>query len=62
MKNKEESSIDSSRGNPSSLEETTGSMSRPGRTATAQIEQPALSQFPESLMEAVVDTANMEAA
>ena len=66
MKNKEEPSIDSLRGNTSSpaqqhlpaspRDETTGSLSRPGRTATAQIEQPALSLFPESLMEAVVDS------
>ena len=62
MKNKEESSVDLSRGSPSSLEETTGSVSRPGRTVTASAEQPALSLFPESLMEAVVDDANIELA
>ncbi len=72
MKNKEESSIDSLRGNTSSpaernlpagpRDETTNSLSRPGRTVTAQIEQPALSLFPESLMEAVVNSTNMEAA
>lgn len=62
MKNKEESSINSLRGNPSSTEETAGSLSRPGSTVAAQVEQPALSLFPESLMEAVVDTANMETA
>ncbi|MGB6042011.1 MAG: group II intron reverse transcriptase/maturase [Pirellulales bacterium] len=62
MKNKEESSTNSLRGNPSSLEETTGSLSRPGRTAAAQVEQPALSLFPETLMAAVVETANMETA
>ena len=72
MKNKEESSIDSLRGNTSSpaprnlpagpRDETTSSLSRSGRTATAQIEQPALSLFPESLMEAVVNSTNMEAA
>lgn len=62
MKNKEESPIDSLRGNHSSSEETTGSLSRPGLTVSAQIEQPALSLFPETLMEAVVDTANMETA
>jgi RNA-directed DNA polymerase len=49
VKNKEESSIDSMRGNTSSpaqrnlpaspRDETTSSLSRPGRTATAQIEQ-----------------------
>ena len=62
MKSKEEPSIDSVRGNPSSHEETTGSLSRPGRTAAAPIEQPALSLFPEDLMEAVVDPDNMERA
>jgi len=72
MKNKEEPSIDLLRGNTlppaqqylaaSGSDETTGSLSRPGRTATAQIEQPALSLFPESLMEAVIDSANMERA
>ena len=43
MKNKEEPSTGSTRGNPSSSEETTGSLSRPGRTAAASIEKPALS-------------------
>ena len=62
MKNKEEPSANSLRGNHSSTEETAGSLSRPGSTVTAQVEQPALSLFPESLMEAVVDTANMETA
>ena len=72
MKNKEESSIDSLRGNTSSPaernrsadehDETTSSLPRPGRTATAQIEQPALSLFSMSLMEAVVDRANIERA
>ena len=72
MKNKEEPSIDSLRGNTSSAvqrnfpaglpDETTGSLSRPGRTATAQVEQPALSLFPESSMEAVIDSTNMERA
>ena len=62
MKNKEESSANSLRGNHSSTEETTGSLSRPGSTAAAQVEQPALSLFPETLMEAVVDPANMETA
>ena len=72
MKNKEESSIDSLRGNSSSPAqqhlpasprgETTSSVSRPGRTATAQIEPPALSLFPETLMEAAVGSANMEGA
>ncbi|MCA9247220.1 MAG: hypothetical protein KDA42_08905 [Planctomycetales bacterium] len=62
MKNKEESSANSSRGNPASSEATTGSLSRPGRTAAARAEQPALSLFPMSLMEAVVDEANLETA
>ena len=50
---KEEPSMGSVRGNPSSSEETTGSLSRPGRTATALIEKPALSLLSEFLMEAV---------
>ena len=62
MKNKEEPSINSPRGNHSSTEETAGSLSRTGSTVAAPVEQPALSLFPESLMEAVVDSANMEAA
>lgn len=55
MKYKEEPSTDSTRG-------SYGSLSRPGRTAAASAEQPALSLFPESLMEAVVDPANMQRA
>ena len=62
MKNKEEPSINSPRGNHSSTEEIAGSLSRTGSTVAARVEQPALSLFPESLMEAVVDSANMEAA
>ncbi len=62
MKYKEEPSAASTRGNPSSREETTGSLSRPGRTVTASAEQPALSLFSESPMEAVVDRRNMERA
>ena len=62
MKYKEESSVNSPRGNPASTEATTGSLSRPGLAATARTEQPALSLFPMSLMEAVVDQANLEAA
>ena len=72
MKNKEEPSANSSRGNTpspasryspaSQRAETTRSLSRPRRTATARADQPALSLFPESLMEAVVDPANMERA
>ena len=59
---KEEPLINLVRGNPSSIEETTGSLSRPGRTAAAQIEQPALSLIFEFLMEAVVDASNTEPA
>lgn len=68
MKYKEEPSPGSPRGNPSSPaspdagDETTGSLSRPGRTATASGEKPALSLFPETMMEAVVDPSNMERA
>src|SRR3990167_3274618 len=62
MKNKEESSANSLRGNHSSTEETTGSLSRPGSTVAARVEQPALSLFPETLMEAVVDADNLETA
>ena len=77
MKNKEESSIDLMRGSPSAKSpdsasfdsasanlhvETTGSLSRPGPTASASVEKPALSLFPESLMEAVVDEANLKLA
>ena len=62
MKNKEEPSANSLRGNPSFSKETTGSLSRPGPTATAQTEQPALSDSIESLMERIVDEANVEAA
>jgi RNA-directed DNA polymerase len=72
MKNKEEPSANSRRGNPSGQvdlnrsggvgPETTGSLSRPGSTVAARAEQPALSLFPLSLMEAVVEAANMERA
>ena len=70
MKNKEEPSIGSLRGNHSPpvsrhhpedpREETTGSLSRPGRTATASLEKPAFGQFPESLRAAAVDASNVE--
>ena len=59
---KEEPSICSVRGNPSSLEENTDSLSRPERTAAAQIEKPALSLIFEFLMKAVVDASNTEPA
>ena len=72
MKNKEEPSAHSMRGNPSvqvdlhfaddAGTETTGSLSRPGSTATARAEKPALSDSTESLMELIVDDANIEAA
>ncbi|MEZ6101403.1 MAG: hypothetical protein R3E01_20925 [Pirellulaceae bacterium] len=59
---KEEPSINSVRGNPSSLEENTGSLSRPGHTALARIEKPALSLNRESLTEPVVDASNTDPA
>ena len=59
---KEAPLINSVRGNPSSLEETTGSLSRSGRTAVAQIEQPALGLIPEFLREAVADVSSTEPA
>ena len=59
---KEEPSINSVRGDPSSCEETTGSLSRPGRTALPRIEKPALSLLSESLIEAVVGVSNSEPA
>jgi len=57
---KEEPSICSMRENPSSLEETTGSLSRQGLTATAQIEK-ALSLISEFLRDAVsmIPTLNL---
>jgi hypothetical protein len=62
MKNKEESPVNSLRGNPSSTEETKGSLSRPGSTAAARVEQPALSLTFEFLKEAAVDESNIEPA
>lgn len=72
MKNKEEPSIGSASGNPSSPAdrhipgrasvETTGSVVRQGGAEPASIEKPALSLFAESLMEAVVEQANVERA
>ena len=72
MKNKEEPSVNLRRGNPvgqADLDrsdcagpQTTGSLSRPGRTVAARTEQPALSDFSELLMERIVDPANMETA
>ena len=72
MKNKEESSSDSQRGNSrkSVLRQThehanlrtTGSPVRPDDAATASLEQPALSLIPMSLTEALVETSNMAQA
>jgi hypothetical protein len=57
---KEEPLINLVRGNPSSIEETTGSLSRPGRTAPTRIKKPALSRLSEFLMGAAVDETNTE--
>ena len=72
MKYKEEPSVNSRRGNTCEQADlnrsdcvgpqTTGSLSRPGRTVAARTEQPALSDFSELLMERIVDPANMETA
>lgn len=62
MKYKEEPSTNSTRGSHSPTGESTGSLSRPGRTAPALAEQPALSLFPEMMMEAIVDSANLQLA
>jgi hypothetical protein len=72
MKSKEEPSANSQRGNASRQadldgpddggRETARSSSRPGRAVAARAEQPALSLSPKSLMEAVVDEANLEIA
>ena len=70
MKSKEEPSLASRRGDPTSpaprqtpaspREETAGPLSRPGRTATASSEKPALSLFPEFLRPAVVGASSPE--
>ena len=67
MKNREESSYDSTRGEWSARQ--TDSVSRPGVTVSASCEQPALScrsavcrSFPEMLMEAVMSRSNIERA
>ena len=67
MKNREELSYDSTRGEWSARQ--TDSVSRPGRTESASCEQPALSHrsavcrpFPEMLMEAVMSRSNVERA
>ena len=72
MKNKEEPSVDLTLRNPSTpadrhipgheRAETTGSIVRQDGAASASIAKPALSLFPESLMEAVVDGANVQRA
>jgi hypothetical protein len=59
---KEEPLINSVRGNRFSAEEHTGSLSRPGCTALARIEKPALSPIQEFLTAAVVDASNIEPA
>ena len=58
---KEEPLINLVRGNRSYLK-STGSLSRPGRTALARIEKPALSLNREFLTEPVVDASNIEPA
>ncbi len=70
MKSKDEPSLASRRGNPSlpaprhipasPREETLGSLSRPGRTAAASSEKPALSLLPEFLTSAVVGASSPE--
>ena len=72
MKNKEEPSSDLSRGNhPMAADRslpgcapmrTTGSTVRPDDAATASLEKPALSLFPESLMEKIVSRPNIDIA
>jgi RNA-directed DNA polymerase len=68
MKTGEEPSPDSPRGNPSAHRpmtgsaETTGSLPRSGRTAAAPSEQPSPRLFPEMMMEAIVDPANLQRA
>ena len=54
MKSREEPSADSTRGSKDSL-------SRSGSTVSASAEQPALSLFPERMMEAVVAKAEKTA-
>ena len=72
MKNKEEPSSDLSRGNPrtigdpslpgSATARTIGSPVRPDDAAAASLEKPALSLFPMSLIEALVEEANIDRA
>ena len=68
MKSKEEPSLASRRGDPTSpalrqspaspREETAGPLSRPGRTAAASSEKPALSLFPEFLTSVAVGASS----
>ena len=70
MKNKEEPSANSQRGNASRQvdlqfpddagRQTTRSLSRPGRTVPTRIKKPALSRLSEFLMGAAVDETNTE--
>jgi hypothetical protein len=72
MKSKEEPSVNSARGNhPEQVDlyrsgdvgsETTGSLSRPGRTVTARTAQPALSRLLEFSTAVVVDDPNADTA
>jgi hypothetical protein len=72
MRNKEEPSSGLSRGNPrtpggpslpdSIRMRTTGSTDRTDDTATVSLEKPALSVFPMSLTEALVEPSNIEQA
>ncbi|MEZ6057637.1 MAG: hypothetical protein R3C01_13130 [Planctomycetaceae bacterium] len=72
MKNKKESSANSQRGNPSGYvyqsrsggvgSETTGSLSRPGSTAAARAEQPALSRRDPFQTGAALHESNTEPA
>jgi len=72
MKNKEEPSANSQRGNPSGQvdlyrsggvgPETTGSMSRPGSTVAARAEQPALSRRDQFQTGAALNESNIEPA
>ncbi len=55
---KEEPSMGSPRGNPSSPEETLGSLSRPGRTVAAPIAKPALRLNSEFPRDAVADASS----
>ena len=66
MKNKEEPSVYSRRGDDTPYSERIRPRSRPpqaqGQTVAASIKKPALSHFPECLMEAIVDRGNLQQA